>query len=80
MTNMGDRSILAEVDTSRRGRSLKTKEVAEETQVRHQELINEALLHKINAPRIITRDEHVINVQKNSGNQEGKWGQRARLW
>lgn len=49
--------LLGEVDTIRCGRDLKIKEVTKGAQIKHQELIAEALLHKI-----ITRDKHVIDV------------------
>ena len=56
--------LLREIDASRRGRDLKTKKVMERTKIRHQELITEALLHKVNELRVITGDDHVINIEK----------------
>jgi hypothetical protein len=54
--------LLGEVETRRRGRELNPKKVPERTQIRHQELVTKTLLHKINEPRVITSDDHVINI------------------
>ena len=54
--------IMGEVDAIRRGRDLKTKKVMKRTEIRHQELITEAHLHKVNELRVITGDDHVINI------------------
>jgi hypothetical protein len=43
---------------------LKTKKVTKRTQIRHQKLLTETLLHKGNVLRIVTRDDHVINIKK----------------
>ena len=56
--------LLGEVDASRCGRDLKTKKVMESTKISHQELIVEALLHKVNELRVITGDNHVINIEE----------------
>ena len=56
--------LLREIDANRRGKDLKTKKVMERTKIRHQELITEAHLHKVNEPRVITSDDHVINIEK----------------
>ena len=56
--------LLGEVDAVRRGRDLKTKKVMKRTKIRHQELITEAHLHKVNELRVITSDDHVINIEK----------------
>ena len=56
--------LLGEVDASRCGRDLKTNKVMESTKISHQELIVEALLHKVNELRVITGDNHVINIEK----------------
>ena len=56
--------LLGEVDAVRRGRDLKTKKVMKRTEIRHQELITEAHLHKVNELRVITGDDHVINIEK----------------
>ena len=56
--------IMGEVDAIRRGRDLKTKKVMKRTNIRHQELITEAHLHKVNELRVITSDDHVINIEK----------------
>ncbi|KAG2540833.1 hypothetical protein PVAP13_9NG584114 [Panicum virgatum] len=56
--------LLGEVDALRRGRDLKAKKVMKRTKIRHQELITEAHLHKINELRVITGDDHVINIEK----------------
>jgi hypothetical protein len=49
------------------------------TEIRHQELVTEALLHKLNKLRVITSDEHIINIEKKecppmrrSVNKEGR--------
>jgi hypothetical protein len=56
--------LLGEVDALRSGRDLKTKKVMKRTKIRHQELITEAHLHKVNELRVITGDDHVINIEK----------------
>ncbi|RLN36400.1 hypothetical protein C2845_PM03G16960 [Panicum miliaceum] len=56
--------LLGQVDAIRRGRDLKTKKVMERTEIRHQELIAEALLHKVNELRVITGNDHVINIEE----------------
>ena len=58
--------LLGEVDAVRRGRDLKTKKVMKRTKIRHQELelITEAHLHKVNELRVVTGDDHVINIEK----------------
>ena len=56
--------LLGEVDAIRHGRDLKTKKVMKRTEIRHQELIIEAHLHKVNELRVITSDDHVINIEK----------------
>jgi len=56
--------LLGEVDAIRCGRDLKTKKVVKRTEIRHQEFITEAHLHKVNELRVITGDDHVINIEK----------------
>jgi hypothetical protein len=42
----------------------KTKEVTKRTQIRHEECLTERLLHKCNVLRVVTRDDHVIDIEK----------------
>jgi hypothetical protein len=59
--------LLGEENTIRGRGNLKTKEVTKRTQIRHQELLTETLLHKCNVLRIVTRDDHVIDIEKKKG-------------
>ena len=34
------------------------------TKIKHQELITESHLHKVNELRVVTGDDHVINIEK----------------
>jgi hypothetical protein len=56
--------LLGEVDAIRHGRDLETKEVTKRTQIRHQEIFTKTLIHKVNELRIITSDDHVIDIEK----------------
>jgi hypothetical protein len=59
--------LLREENTIRGGGDLRTKEVTKRTQIRHKKFLTETLLHKSNVLRIITRDDHVINIKKKKG-------------
>jgi hypothetical protein len=64
--------LLREKNTIRRGGDLKTKEVTKGTQIRHEECLTEMLLHKGNKLRVVTRDDHVINIEKKKGATTGR--------
>jgi hypothetical protein len=49
------------------GGDLKTKEVTKRAQTRHKEGLTEMLLHKGNKLGLITRDDHVINIEEKKG-------------
>jgi hypothetical protein len=70
--------LLGEVDAIRRGRDLETKKVTKRTKVRHQELVTKMLLHKVNELRVITSNDHIINIEKKR-DHEGRCGQRERV-
>jgi hypothetical protein len=56
--------LLGELDAIRRGRDLETKKVTKRTLVRHQEFFTKTLLHKVNELRVITSNDHIINIEK----------------
>jgi hypothetical protein len=62
--------LLREKNTIRCGGDLKTKEVTKRTQIRHEECLTETLLHKGNGLRVITRDDHVIDIEKKCEQRE----------
>jgi hypothetical protein len=64
--------LLREKNTIRRGGDLKTKEVTKRTQIRHEECLTETLLHKGNKLRVVTRDDHVIDIEKQKGATTGR--------
>jgi hypothetical protein len=56
--------LLREKDTIRCGGDLKTKKITKGTQIRHKEGLTKMLLHKGNKLRVVTRDDHVIDIEK----------------
>jgi len=64
--------LLREINAIRRGRDLKTKEVMKGAEIGHQELVTETLLHKVNELRIITSNDHVINIEKKECTPTGR--------
>jgi hypothetical protein len=56
--------LLREKNTIRCGGDLKTKKVSKRTQIRHKECLIETLLHKGNELRVVTREDHVIDIEK----------------
>jgi hypothetical protein len=48
-------------------RNLNPKKVAKRTKIRHEKLLTETCLNKGNVLRVITSDDHVINIEKQQG-------------
>jgi hypothetical protein len=71
--------LLGEENTIRGRGDLKTKEVTKRTQIRHQELLTETLLHKCNVLRIVTRDDHVIDIEKKKGATTRSVNKKSRI-
>jgi hypothetical protein len=71
--------LLGEENTIRGRGDLKTKEVTKRTQIRHQELLTETLLHKCNMLRIITRDDHVIDIEKKGATTRRSVDKKSRI-
>nr|CCI55441.1 PH01B031C15.24 [Phyllostachys edulis] len=56
--------LLGEVVAIRRRSDLNPKEVTKKTQIRHQELLTEMLLHKGDVLRVISSDDHIIHIEE----------------
>ena len=56
--------FLGEVNAFRGGRDLNPKKVTKRAKIGHEKLLTETCLHKCNILRIITSDEHIINIKK----------------
>jgi hypothetical protein len=56
--------LLRQKETLRRGGDLNLKEVPQRTKIRHKKLITKMSLNKGNVLRIITGDDHVVNIKK----------------
>jgi hypothetical protein len=56
--------LLRQKETLRRGGDLNLKEVPQRTKIRHKKLITKMSLNKDNVLRIITGDDHVVNIKK----------------
>jgi hypothetical protein len=53
-----------EKNTIRCGGDLNPKEVTKRTQIRHEKYLIKTLLHKGNVLRVVTHDDHVIDIEK----------------
>ena len=56
--------LLGEIVALERRSDLNPKEVTKRTQIRHQELLTEMLLHKGNVLRVISSNDHIIHIEK----------------
>ena len=55
--------LLGEVDAIRRGRNFDFKKVTKSSQIRHQEFVTKTFLYKFNELRVITSNDHIINIE-----------------
>jgi hypothetical protein len=71
--------FLGKKNTIRGGGDLKTKEVTKRTQIRHKKGLTDVLLHKGNKLRVITRDDHVINIEEKGATTRGGVNKDSRI-
>jgi len=56
--------FLRDEEAIRGRRHLNPKKIAKRTKIRHEELVAKASLNKGNVVRVVTSDDHVVNIQK----------------
>jgi hypothetical protein len=56
--------FLGQINTVKGGRDFNPKKVTKRTKIVHVELLTKTCLHKGNILKIITSDDHIINIKK----------------
>lgn len=56
--------LLVEVVALRRRSDLNPEKLTKRTQIRHQKLFTETLLHKINVLKVIPSNDHIIHIEE----------------
>src|SRR4051812_1123767 len=56
--------LLGDVEAIRGRRDLNPKKIAKWTKISHEKLVAKTSLHKGNVIRVVTSDDHVINIEK----------------
>jgi hypothetical protein len=59
--------FLGDIISMRSGGNLNPKKIAKRTKISHEELLAKTGLHKGNILRIITGDDHIINIEEEMG-------------
>jgi hypothetical protein len=57
-------SFLGDKETMRDRRNLSPKKLTKQTKIQHKKLLTQTCLNKGNVLRVVTSDDHVINIEK----------------